>query len=135
MQGISTNQINLGTGILTATGNSLYINGVSPPFTKSITVETPAAADNLTLFYTAQNISVSSLDSIVSGANTSVSYTVRSGPQRTGNGYELVVGGTTVTDTSSGSHVTSLTNPVITGGNWTWLSVTGITGSRRYNSI
>lgn len=128
MQNLSTNKLLLGSGILSTTGNNLYINDFSVVTgwqSKSITIENPQPGDDIGLFYTQNSIQVQSVQSIVRGAGLgSGQFSIRSDPARDAAGTQLLENDFVVTGRGTGTNFISFTNPSISGNNWTWIKIT-----------
>jgi hypothetical protein len=103
--------------------------GESGPFgPKSTTISFPTASEDITLFYTNQNVTISSIVSVlrVSGGS-SLTWTLRYGSDRNSTGTEVKTGGMTTTSSTTGDSITVLDNAIISSGNFVWLETTGAT--------
>ena len=96
---------------------------------KSVTVESPSASENIALFYTPVELTVLGLSSVLRGLAPSIDWTIRYDTDRSAVGTELVVGGSTTTSITVGDDVTAFDNPVIPADSFVWLRTTGLTGS------
>lgn len=100
------------------------------PTVKSIIVESPGSAENLSFFRADKAISISKITAVLRGSNTpSVTYSIKHGSDRSGAGTEVVTGGSTVTSTTTGTSVTSFNNASITAGHYVWLVTTAKSGT------
>ena len=120
-----------------------YVNGVTSaiqtqlngklatttPFNKAITVESPTGAEDITLWYTDDAITVTRLSAVCVGSTPSLTWTVRHGSDRSAAGNEVVTGGTTTTSTTTGSQVTSFNDATVAAASWLWLETTATSGT------
>jgi len=90
------------TGLLGNTGI-----GSDDILSKSITVESPTATEDLNIFFTNLAITITEIRAVVRGSTPSVTWTVRHGTDRSAVGAEAVTGGTTTTSQMTGSDVTT----------------------------
>ena len=92
---------------------------------KSLTIEDPAANEDLTVFFTDQAITLSRIQAVLRGSSTpSVTWTIRHDLDRSAVGNEAVTGGTVTTSTTTGSSVTSFNDPTIPANSWVWVETT-----------
>ena len=96
---------------------------------KSITVESPSAAEDISIFFTNRAVTITEIRAVVRGSTPSVTWTVRHGTSRSGAGSEAVTGGTETTDESAGSDVTSFDDATIVADSFVWLETTAQTGT------
>ena len=96
---------------------------------KSLTISAPVPGDKVPLFYAFEALTLTRLQAVVAGASPSVSFTLRHGADLSGAGTEVVVGGLTVTSTTTGLDVDSFDSPVVPEGAWLWLDVTATSGT------
>lgn len=97
---------------------------------KSITIESPGAAEDISMFFTNEAITITEIRAILVGADTpSVTWTIRHGTDRSATGAEAVTGGTTTTSVSSGSDVTSFNDATIVADSFVWLETTAKSGT------
>jgi hypothetical protein len=96
---------------------------------KSITIESPTASEDITLFFTDDAITVTQLNAVSVGSSPSVTYTIRHGTDRSAAGNEVVTGGSTTTSTTTGNEVTSFNDATIPAGSWVWLETTATSGT------
>ena len=97
--------------------------------TKAVTVESPTASEDITLFFTPDAITIDKMASVLLGSSTpSVTYTVRFGSDRSAAGTEVVTSGTASTSVSTGDIVTSFNDATIPADSWVWLETTAKSG-------
>lgn len=96
---------------------------------KAITIESPTATEDLSLFFTDDAITVTQLNAVSVGTTPSVTYTIRHGTDRSATGAEVVTGGSTTTSTTTGDEVTSFNDATIVAGSWVWLETTATSGT------
>ena len=99
--------------------------------TASITVETPTATEDITIFFTNKAITISEMRAVLIGSSTpSVTWTIRHhATDRSNAGNEVVTSGTTTTSTTSGSDVTSFNDATIPSDSFVWLETTAQSGT------
>jgi hypothetical protein len=125
---------------LRSTGTEWRIIGPAPsvvkivPMTKAVTVESPTASEDITLFYTDEAITITQMNAVIAGTGTpSVTWTVRHNSDRTATGAEVVTSGTATTSQTTGSEVTSFNDATIPADSWVWLETTAMTTATMLN--
>jgi len=103
--------------------------GAAPTLSKSITIEDPTATEDISIFFTNLAITITEIRAVVRGSTPSVTWTIRHGTSRSATGAEVVTGGTTTTDQSTGSDVTSFDDATIVFDSFVWLETTAQTGT------
>lgn len=99
-------------------------------FTKSITIESPTATEDISFFYSDIAITVTKITAVLVGSSTpSVTWTVRHGTDRSATGAEVVTSGTTTTSISTGSVVTSFNDATIVADSFVWIETTAQSGT------
>jgi hypothetical protein len=101
----------------------------SPTLSKSITVESPTATEDISIFFTNLAATITEIRAVVRGSTPSVTWTVRHGTDRSAAGSEAVTGGTTTTSQTTGSDVTSFNDATIVADSFVWLETTAQTGT------
>lgn len=98
---------------------------------KAITVESPTATEDLTMFFTDDAITVTQLNAVLANgsATPSVTWTIRHSTDRSATGNEVVTSGTTTTSITTGSEVISFNDATIPAGSWVWLETTAQSGT------
>lgn len=98
---------------------------------KSITVEDPGSAEDISMFFTNRAITITEMRAVLIGSSTpSVTWTVRHyATDRSNAGNEVVTSGTTTTSTSTGSDVTSFNDATIPADSYVWLETTAQSGT------
>lgn len=97
---------------------------------KAVTIESPTATEDITLFFTDDAITVTQLNAVLRGSSTpSVTWTIRHSTDRNATGNEVVTSGTTTTSTTTGSVVTSFNDATIPADSWVWLETSASSGS------
>jgi hypothetical protein len=96
--------------------------------TKAIVLRNPTNAENVSMFYTPVTLVVSAMHSVVVGSTPSVTFSIRHGSDRSAAGTELVTGGTTCTNETSGVVTTSFDAATISPG-WVWITTTAKSGT------
>lgn len=96
---------------------------------KSILIESPAGGEDLTFFYTDVAITIKKMTAVLIGSSTpSLTWTIRHDPNRAATGSEVVVGGTTTTDTTSGHDISSMDDPTIPPDSFVWIETSAAAG-------
>ena len=119
---------------LGATGvrfKDLYVDRiVGPELSKSITIELPDNAEDISMFFSNAAITVKEIRAVLIGASTpSVTWTVRHGTDRSATGAEVVTSGTTTTSVTTGSDVTSFNDATIVADSFVWIETTAQSGT------
>ncbi len=97
---------------------------------KSVSVETPTNAEDISLFYTDVAITITKMIAVLVGSSTpSVTWTIRHSTDRSATGNEVVTGGTTTTSMTTGSVVTSFNDATIPANSFVWLETTAQSGT------
>lgn len=101
---------------------------LNPVQSKSITIESPTAAEDLSMWYTDDAITITKIVFVITGS-TSATTTIRFGSDRSATGTEVVTGGTTANSTTTGNVVTSFNDATIPADNFIWLETTALSGT------
>jgi hypothetical protein len=97
---------------------------------KAITVESPTATEDISMFFTDDAVTVTQLNAVLRGSSTpSVTWTIRHSTDRSAAGNEVVTSGTTTTSTTTGSEVTSFNDATIPAGSFVWLETSAQSGT------
>lgn len=107
--------------------NLATLQAVASARSKAISVLTPVDTDDIALFFTVHEITITALSAVVAGGTPSVTWTIRFAANRDDAGTEVVTGGTETTS-ESGQQVTSLDEPVVPANSWLKLLVTATDG-------
>ena len=94
----------------------------------SITVEDPAADEDITIAFTEKAITITEMRAVLIGSGSqSVTWTIRHhATDRTNAGIEVVTGGTATTGLTSGSDVTAFNDATIPADSFIWLETTAM---------
>lgn len=101
---------------------------VNPIMSKSITVESPTASEDISMFYTDDAITITKIVFVITGS-TSVTTTIRHHTDRNNAGNEVVTGGTVVNSTTTGNVVTSFNDATVPADSFIWLETTALSGT------
>ncbi len=97
---------------------------------KTIVVEDPTNSEDISMFFTAQAITITEMRAVLVGSATpSVTWTIRHGTDRNAAGAEVVTGGTVTTSTTTGSDVTAFNDATIVADSFVWLETTAQSGT------
>jgi hypothetical protein len=102
---------------------------VSTRNSKSITVQSPTASEDIGLFFTEVAITVEKMAAVCQGTSPSVTWTIRHSTDRSATGNEVVTSGTTTTSTTTGSIVTSFNDATIPADSFVWFETTATSGT------
>lgn len=95
---------------------------------KSIGIESPTNAEDISIFYTDVAITITKMVAVHVGSSPSLTWTVRHSTDRSATGNEVVTGGTTTTSITTGSVVTSFNDATIPANSFVWLESTASSG-------
>jgi hypothetical protein len=98
--------------------------------TSTFALEVPSAAEDGPTDFTTINLTVTKITAVLVGSGSpSVTWTIRWGANRDNPGTEVVTGGTTTTNTTTGDVITLFNNPVIAADSFIWLETTAKSGT------
>lgn len=101
---------------------------LTPIQSKSITIEIPTSAEDISIFYTDEAITITKIVFVITGA-TSATTTIRHHTDRNNAGNEVVTGGTVANSTTSGNVVTSFNDATVPADSFIWLETTALSGT------
>lgn len=107
---------------LTYTGSE-WVDAGAP---KSITIANPVVGDNFTLFRTEVATTLSKVYAVVRGSSPSVTFVIKSDPDRSSTGTDATVS-EAITNTTTGEEVAIINQP-IGAGRYVWLEVAAVSG-------
>jgi hypothetical protein len=110
-------------GITGATG----VQGNAAP--KAITILYPTNAEKIAIVYTTTAVTITLIESLVTGTTPSVTFSIRYGADFSAAGTEVVTGGITVTNTSTGLSTTSFNSASVPANSFIWITTTAATGT------
>jgi hypothetical protein len=114
----------------TVNGKGLITAASAGTFSKSITIETPTNAENISIFHSDEALTITKIVAVLRGSSTpSVTWTIRKGSDRSAAGTEVVTSGTTTTSTTTGSVVTSFNSAGVTANDFVWMQTTAQSGT------
>ncbi len=98
---------------------------------KSITIENPTNAEDISIFFTEKAITITEIRAVLIGSSTpSVTWTIRHhATDRNNAGIEVVTSGTTTTSTTGGDDVTAFNDATIPADSFVWLETTAKSGT------
>jgi hypothetical protein len=112
-----------------ATGATGVAGVTGPGAPKAITILNPTTTEKVPLFYTLAGVTVSHIESIVSGTTPSVTFSVRHDADFSTTGTQVVNAGITVTNTTTGLATTAFDNATVSGSSFVWLSTSATSGT------
>lgn len=96
---------------------------------KSLTIERPAANDDLTFWYTNSAITITEVESVLRGDfDASGQFAIRYASDRSVAGTEITSTAITCTSRTTGTITTSFASASIPADNWIWVGVSGVSG-------
>ncbi len=97
---------------------------------KSITIENPTSAEDISMFFTNKSITIKEIRAVLRGSATpSVTMTIRHGTDRDAAGAEVVTGGSVITSITTGSDITAFNDETIVADSFVWLETTAQSGT------
>jgi hypothetical protein len=99
-------------------------------WSKSITVENPDDAEDISIFFTNVALTITEMRAVVRGTTPSVTWTIKHhATDRSNAGNAVVTAGTTTTSQTSGSDVTSFNDATIPADSFVWFETSAQTGT------
>lgn len=106
-----------------------WVTGKSLPYaTKSMTLTTPTNADNVTIFFTPEAITITSVRAVVVGSSPSVTYNVKYSTDRSAAGTSVTTAPAATTNTTTGVEAT-LDNTAVAANSYIWLTTSAKSGT------
>lgn len=99
-----------------------------PPVVRAMSLTSPLAGDNVTMFYTSTPMQVSRIRAHIIGSTSSVAFNVRYGSNRSTAGAQMVQGGMVCVGDSNGLDQYNINLPNIPPESWVWITVSAVTG-------
>lgn len=96
---------------------------------KTLVVESPEAADNITIGYFENATTISKVAAVVRGSSPSATIQLVHDPSRAAAGNNVFASGQAISSTTTGTQLTSFSDATIPAGSWLWLSVSAVTGT------
>jgi len=94
---------------------------------KDINIESPTATEDVSWFYTNRAITLQELVFVCTGTTPSVTVTIRHGTDRSAAG--TVVDTNTITNTTTGTIVTAISDATIPANSFVWVETTAVSGT------
>lgn len=110
-------------------GSEMVVVGQKDSEQRSIYIELPTQAEDISLFFVDQSITIYKLNCIVAGVTPSLTWTLRHDPDRSAVGNEVVTGGTTTTSTTTGDTITSFDDATIPTNSHVWFETSARSGT------
>jgi len=101
---------------------------LNPVQSKSITIISPTATEDASIFYTDDAITITKIVFVITGA-TSATTTIRHHTDRNNAGNEVVTGGTVANSTTTGNVVTSFNDATVPADSFVWLETTALSST------
>lgn len=125
-----------------STGDVLVYDGVAGVWesapkivvnSKSLTIFSPSTSENVTMFFTTSALTLTQVRAVVSGGSASVTYSLKSGTDRS-TAVTTHVSAATVTSTTTGTNAT-IASAVVPSNSWIWLETSATGGTVTFFSI
>ncbi len=116
-----------------ATGKLVQGANVDVSLNRTLTLQAPTSADNITIFRTDVAITAQEVIAVSTGTSPSTTYILRHSTDRSAVGNLLTTSGTT-TSTTSGD-IATLSDSTIPADSWIWLETSAVSGSNVYLTI
>ena len=105
------------TGLATGDQINTYVKALA--YVKALTVETPTATEDITMFFTDVAITITQVNDVVRGATPSITFNIVYGTDRSAAGTNLWTADRT-TSSVSGAETVTFDNAAIAAGSWVW---------------
>ena len=104
--------------------------GPQGPFgPRGVSITSPSASERIALFFTTQALTVTRINSVLVGSGTpSATFSIRFGDRIDQPGTEVVTGGITTTNTTTGQATTSFNQASIPANSWVFLTTSAVSG-------
>jgi len=112
---------------MTATSISIGSGSVIAQKTKSMTVEDPGGAEEISMWYEDGNITIESIQAVLEGTTPSVLWGMKHASSRTGSGTVIVTD--TTTDVTSGATITTFEDSTIPSKSHIWFYTSATSGT------
>jgi hypothetical protein len=107
-------------------GGGAGATGAAP---KALTIINPTSSENAVLFFTTTSVTLSQIRSTVKGTSPSITFSIRYGTDISATGTEVVTGGITCTNTTTGVSTTSFNNATVPINSFVWLTTSASSGT------
>jgi len=109
---------------------------VNPIQSKTLTIETPTASEDITMFHTDVAVTITKIVAVVKGSSTpSVTFNVVHGTDRSAAGTNLITSISATTNTTTGTSVTTFDNASVSAGAFIRCKTTAQSGTVTEGSI
>ena len=98
-------------------------------YSKSMLIESPSDVEDLSFFFIDRAITLSKIRPILVGSSPSVTWTLRRDTDRNAIGTEIIIGGTTSTEVTTGIDITTFDAAFIPANSHVWLETTAKSGT------
>jgi len=99
-----------------------------PASPKSFAISSPVVGDNLSIFFTKNQITVNTVNAVVRGSSPSVNFSLKYGPDRSQTGYAMAAS-IDCSNTTSGNVISTFNQNIIPKNNFIWLVINSVTGT------
>jgi hypothetical protein len=114
----------------TTNTDEVHVNLRRGPRAVVMTLETPTASEDFTIFFTPVAITISSIHAVVRGTGSpSVTIRPKQSTIRGATGTNILSADTAITSITSGQNLTSFNDNTVPAGSWIWLETTAIAGT------
>jgi hypothetical protein len=103
---------------------------ITADWAKSLIIENPGSNENISIFYTDVSITINKMVGVLVGSGgPSVTWSVKHSPDRSSVGNEVVTGGTTTTNVTTGDVITTFNDATIPANSFVWFTTTAKSGT------
>jgi hypothetical protein len=104
-----------------------YVDAEKPILTKSITIDAPTAADDISIFRTDVAITIQEVIAVSTGTSPSTTYKLVNSSQRSAPGTDMTNSGVTTSLTTG--DIATINDGTIVANNWIWIEITAASGT------
>jgi hypothetical protein len=105
-------------------------SGIEFGVSRGLSIVSPTSSENVTIISNIdQTRTIKSITAILYGTTPSITWTLRVGSDRSAAGTEVITGGTTTTNTTSGHTLITFNAPNLIPGNHLWLVISAKSGT------
>jgi hypothetical protein len=102
---------------------------ITTTLTKTVTLNNPGAAENISLFFTDIAVTITSITDAAQGTTPSVTYNIRHATTRNNGTPNDLFGSARVLTSSSGTSTTTFADATIPAGSFVWLITSAVSGT------
>jgi hypothetical protein len=98
---------------------------------KSITIDNPGSSEKIPIFFTPSALTFRKIQSVIgiAAVGSGVTFSIRYGNDITQDGTEIISGGVSIANTTTGISTSSFDNPNVPENNFVWITTSAISGA------